>query len=75
LVHHRDAAVGGVWDRSGETLQQQVGAEPVIAVPMRGVDIRQLLAGVFDPVADAFHLIAGEWRVNQHGVVFTDDER
>ena len=75
FVHLRDGAFGGVRDNSGETLQQQVGAEPVIAVPVGGVDVGQLLAGVFDPVADALHLIAGERRVDQYGVAVAEDQR
>ena len=53
LMHHRDRAVGRVRDRVGKPLQQKVGAEPVIAVSMGGVDGGQVLAGALDPVADA----------------------
>ena len=75
FVHLRDGAFGRVRDNSGETLQQQVGAEPVIAVPVRRVDVGQLLTGALDPVADALYLIAGERRVDQYGVVVAEDER
>ena len=46
LVHLGDGAFGGVRDDAREALQQQVGAEPVIAVPVGGVDVCQRLAGL-----------------------------
>ena len=39
FMHLRDRAFGGVRDGPRETLQQLAGAEPVIAVPVRGVDV------------------------------------
>ena len=56
-------------------MQQKVGAEPVIAVAVGGVDGGQVLAGALDPVADAVHLLVGERRVDQHGVAFAVDQR
>jgi hypothetical protein len=75
LVHHRDRPVGGIRNGTREAPHQQVGAEPVIAVPVGGVDVGQSLAEAFDPVADARHLLAGERHVDQHGVVVAEEQR
>jgi len=74
LVHHRDRALGRVGDRTRKPLQQSVGAEPVIAVAVGGIDGGQAFAGAFDPVADALDLLVGERRVDQHRVVLAVDE-
>ena len=75
LMHHRDRAVGRIRDRIGKPLQQKVGAEPVIAVSMGCEDGGQVLAGAFDPVADALHLLVGQRRVDQDGVALAVDQR
>ena len=74
-MHHRDRAVGRIGDRRGKPLQQQVGAEPVISVTMGGVDGRQMLAGLFDPVSGALHLFVSERRVDQYRVALAVDQR
>src|SRR6185295_20324067 len=38
-VHQPDRALSGVGDRARDALHQQVGAEPVIAVAVGGVDV------------------------------------
>jgi hypothetical protein len=74
-MHQPDRAFGGVGDRAGETAHQHVGTEPMVAVPVRGVDISQPLARPLDPVADPADLFAGIGRVDQHGIPLAEDQR
>ena len=74
-MHHRDRAVGRIRDRVGKPLQQKVGAEPVVAVPVGGVHGDQVFAGGLDPVADAAHLLVSQGRVDQYRVALAVDER
>jgi len=64
LVHFRNRAFGGICYGAWETLQQLVGAEPMVAMPVSGIDVGQRLAGLLDPVANPLHLITGEGRVD-----------
>jgi hypothetical protein len=72
LVHHRDGLLCRVGDRAGEPPDQPVGAEPMVAVPVGGVDVGQPLAGSLDPVAHPVDLLEGERRVDQYRVVFAE---
>jgi hypothetical protein len=69
LLHDLDRALGGVGGDAGEAPGQFPGAEPVVAVPVGGVDVGQPPTGPLDPVTDALDLRAGEGRVHQKGVV------
>ena len=73
-VHHRDGLLRRVRDRAGEPPDDSVGTEPVVAVPVGGVDVGQPPAGPFDPVAHPVDLVVGEWRVDQERVVFAEHQ-
>ena len=75
LAHDLDRGLGGVDGDAGEAAGQFAGAEPVVAVPVGGVDVGQPPAGPLDPVADGLDLRAGEGRVHQDGVVRSEDQR
>ena len=63
--------LGRVGGRAGEPPDDPVGAEPVVAVPVGGVDVGQPLAGPLDPVAHPVDLVVGEWRVDEDAVRFS----
>src|SRR5260221_13296016 len=63
-MHDLDRALGGIDGDAGEARGQFPGAEPVVAVPVSGVDVGQPLAGPLDPVADALDLRKSEGRVD-----------
>ena len=75
LVHHRDGAICRICDRAWKPLQQKVGAEPVVAVPVSGIDRGQAFAGTFDPVTDPADLLTGEGRVDQDSMAVAVDQR
>jgi hypothetical protein len=67
-AHHLDRPLGRVDGDAGEAPGQLPGAEPVVAVPVGGVDAGQPPAGPLDPVTGGLDLRAGEGRVRQEGV-------
>ena len=58
-MHHRDRARGRIGDGVGKPLQQKIGAEPVVAVPVGDVNVAQASTEGADPVAYAIAYASG----------------
>src|SRR5207302_8061144 len=75
LPHHFERPLGRVDAHAWEALCQRLGAEPVSAMPMRDVDVRDFFPEALDPVSERFSLLDGDRRIDQHGFGWTVAER